>query len=89
MVSENPRHSPGEQGNTATDKLVPHAGIRACRHAGMRMGNAHTYATYGKLHGIGVILMDHEALMSLDHIDPMCMDEALKQAVGQVIDLLH
>ena len=26
--------------------------------------------------------------MSLDHIDPRCMDEALKQAVGQVMDLL-
>ena len=55
MVSENPRHSLGEQGNTAADKLVPHAGMRACRHAGhagMRMGNARTYATYGMEHPI-------------------------------------
>ena len=52
MVSEIPRHSLGEQGNTAADKLVPHAGIRACRHAGMRMGNARTYATYGMEHPI-------------------------------------
>ena len=36
MVSEIPRHSLGEQGNTAADKLVPHAGIRAYGHAGMR-----------------------------------------------------
>jgi hypothetical protein len=80
MVSENPRHSPGEQGNTATDKLVPHAGIRACGYAAC--GDAHgecpvplphtawstpsvTCQSKRKLHGIGVILMDHEASITV------------------------
>ena len=80
MVSEIPRHSLGEQGNTAADKLVPHAGIRACRHAGMQgcawgmlVPMPHTaWSTPSvtrqskrKLHGIGVILMDHEASITL------------------------